>query len=40
MDLPVTGTEIELTLGMRGEEHCEELLAKLAEQGYAPERLR
>ena len=40
MDLPVTGTEIELTLVMRDEEHCEELLAKLAEQGYAPERLR
>ncbi|HSE82221.1 MAG TPA: threonine ammonia-lyase [Gaiellaceae bacterium] len=40
MDLPVTGTEIELTLAMRDEEHCVELLAKLAEQGYATERLR
>ena len=40
MDLPVTGTEIELTLVMRDEEHCDELLAKLGEQGYAAERLR
>ena len=40
MDLPVTGTEIELTLVMRDEAHCEELLVKLAEQGYAVERLR
>jgi threonine dehydratase len=40
MDLPVTGTEIELTLVMRDEEHCEELLAKLREEGYAVERLR
>ena len=40
MDLPVTGTEIELTLVMRDEEHCEELLAKLVEQGYTVERLR
>ncbi len=40
MDLPVTGTEIELTLAMRDEAHCEELLAKLAGQGYATERLR
>jgi threonine dehydratase len=40
MDLPVTGTEIELTLAMRDEDHCEELLAKLAEQGYTSERLR
>ncbi len=40
MDLPVTGTEIELTLVMRDEAHCEELLARLEEQGYAVERLR
>jgi len=40
MDLPVTGTGIELTLVMRDEEHCEELLARLDEQGYAVERLR
>jgi threonine dehydratase len=40
MDLPVTGTEIELTLAMRDEEHCAELLARLNEGGYAVERLR
>jgi threonine dehydratase len=40
MDLPVTGTEIELTLTMRDEEHCEELLVRLDEAGYAVERLR
>jgi threonine dehydratase len=39
LDLPVTGTEIELTLVMRDEEHCEELLARLAARGYAAERL-
>jgi threonine dehydratase len=40
MDLPVTGTEIELTLAMRDEEHCAELLARLDEEGYPVERLR
>ncbi len=40
MDLPVTGTEIELTLAMRDEEHCDELFARLEEQGYPVERLR
>ena len=40
MDLPVTGTEIELTLAMRDEEHCAELLGRLAEAGYPVERLR
>ena len=40
MDLPVTGTEIELTLVMRDEEHCAELLGFLAEWGYEAERLR
>ncbi len=39
MDLPVTGTEIELTLVMRDEEHCAELLARLDERGYIVERL-
>ena len=39
MDLPVTGTEIELTLVMRDEEHCAELLARLDELGYIVERL-
>jgi hypothetical protein len=40
MDLPVTGTEIELTLAMRDEEHCAELLARLNAEGYPVERLR
>ena len=40
MDLPVTGTEIELTLAMRDEEHCAELLARLESEGYPVERLR
>jgi threonine dehydratase len=39
MDLPVTGTEIQLTLVMRDEEHCAELLARLDERGYIVERL-
>jgi threonine dehydratase len=39
MDLPVTGTEVELTLATRDDEHCEELLARLAEWGYATERV-
>ena len=40
IDLPVTGTGIELTLVMRDEEHAQELLARLDERGYSPERLR
>jgi threonine dehydratase len=40
MDLPVTGTEVELTLAMRDEEHCDELLARLADWGYDTERMR
>ena len=40
MDLPVTGTEVEITVHTRDEEHCEELLALLAESGYEAERLR
>jgi threonine dehydratase len=40
MDLPVTGTEVELTLAMRDEDHCDELLARLADWGYATERMR
>jgi threonine dehydratase len=39
MDLPVTGTEVELTLSMRDDEHCDELLARLAEWGYSTERV-
>jgi threonine dehydratase len=40
MDLPVTGTEVELTVSTRDEEHCAELLRLLAEWGYDAERLR
>jgi threonine dehydratase len=40
MDLPVTGTEVELTLATRDEEHCGELLDRLAGWGYAAERVR
>jgi hypothetical protein len=40
MDLPVTGTEIELTLAMRDEDHCADLLARIAAEGYPFERLR
>jgi threonine dehydratase len=40
MDLPVTGTEVELTLAMRDEEHCDELLSRLAGWGYDTERMR
>jgi threonine dehydratase len=39
MDLPVIGTEVELTLAARDEEHCGELLARLAEWGYRTERV-
>jgi threonine dehydratase len=40
MDLPVTGTEVELTLATRDVEHCREVVARLAELGYHVERLR
>jgi threonine dehydratase len=40
MDLPVTGTEVELTLATRDEAHCDELLARLADWGYETERVR
>jgi threonine dehydratase len=39
IDLPVIGTEVELTLATRDEEHCDELLKRLAEWGYATERV-
>ncbi len=39
MDIPVTETEVELTLVTRDEEHCAMLLAAMAERGYAVERL-
>jgi threonine dehydratase len=40
MDIPVTETEVELTLVTRDEEHCRRLLAALEERGYTVERLR
>ena len=40
IDLPVTGTEVELTLATRDEEHCAELLERLSEWGYTVERMR
>jgi threonine dehydratase len=40
IDLPVTGTEVELTLATRDEEHCAELLERLTGWGYAVERMR
>ena len=40
IDLPVTGTEVELTLATRDEEHCAEVLQRMAEWGYVVERVR
>ena len=40
MDIPVTETEVELTLVTRDEEHCLRLLDAMAESGYAVNRLR
>ena len=40
MAIPVGETEIELTLGMRDEEHCAALLAAMGRWGYQIERLR
>jgi threonine dehydratase len=39
MELPIGQTEVELTLAMRDEAHCDELLATLAARGYAAERV-
>jgi threonine dehydratase len=39
MDIPVTETEVELTLVTRDEEHCLQLLAAMAERGYMVQRL-
>jgi threonine dehydratase len=40
MDIPVTNTEVELTLVTRDEEHCRRLLDTMGERGYVVERLR
>ena len=39
MRLPIGQTEVELTLGMRDEDHCDELAQTLSERGYPAERL-
>jgi hypothetical protein len=39
MDIPVTETEVELTLVTRDEEHCQSLLVAMAERGYVVQRL-
>jgi threonine dehydratase len=39
MELPIGQTEVELTLAMRDDAHCDELRATLLEQGYLVERL-
>jgi threonine dehydratase len=39
MDVPVTETEVELTLVTRNEPHCRDLLAAMNERGYVVERL-
>jgi threonine dehydratase len=40
MDLPVTESEVELTLTMRDGGHCDDLCAALRSRGYPVERLR
>lgn len=40
IDLPLGDTGIELTLLTRGEDHCRELLERMADWGYPSERLR
>jgi threonine dehydratase len=40
IDIALAETEVELTLGTRDEAHCSELLERLAQWGYAVERLR
>jgi threonine dehydratase len=40
MEIPVSATEVELTLVTRDEEHCRSLLDAMAERGYVVERLR
>jgi len=40
MDIPVSATEVELTLVTRDEDHCLQLLAAMAERGYTVQRLK
>ena len=39
LELPVGQTEVELTLMMRGREHCEQLIGALEAAGYTVTRL-
>ena len=39
IDLPVTATEVELTIVTRDEEHCRQLLSAMAERGYPVQRI-
>ena len=39
MEIPVTETEVELTLVTRDEDHCRTLLDAMAERGYVVQRL-
>jgi threonine dehydratase len=39
MDIPVSATEVELTLVTRDEEHCRRLLEAMGERGYVVQRL-
>jgi len=39
MDIPVSATEVELTLVTRDEDHCRRLLDAMAERGYVVDRL-
>jgi threonine dehydratase len=40
MEIPVSETEVELTLVTRDEEHCQRLVTAMAARGYTTERLR
>jgi threonine dehydratase len=40
MDVPVTESEVEITLAMRDADHCSALLAGIRERGYPAERVR
>jgi threonine dehydratase len=39
MDVPVTESEVELTLTMRDRDHCEELIAAMSARGYSVQRV-
>jgi threonine dehydratase len=40
MDLPVSATEVELTIVTRDEEHCRRLVEAMEGRGYAVQRLK